>query len=143
MIGFEAAECNYIYNDLSHATVEGVRKINDFLGTQYQIIEGSALDFIIPFECDGVFMCPPYYNLERYECGDFNTIEEYNQLMLKVFNNCKKSNIKVIGIIIREDFEYLLKEGLGEWTNKEEVNTMRSHFAKEGKLREYLYCYER
>lgn len=142
MIGFAAAECNYIYNDLSHATVEGVRKINDFLGTQYQIIEGNALDFIIPFECDGVFMCPPYYNLERYECGDFNSIEEYNQLMLKVFDNCKESNVKVIGIIIREDFEYLLKQGLGEWTSKEEVNIGLSHFNKKGKVKEYLYCYE-
>ena len=63
--------------------------------------------------------------------------------MLSVFNNCIESNVKVIGIIIREDFEYLLKEGLGNWTSKEEVNTMKSHFSKKGKLREFLYCFEK
>lgn len=141
MIGFAAAGCNYIYNDLSHNTVEGARKINEFLGTHYQIIEGNALDFIIPFKCDGIFMCPPYYNLEEYECGKFSSLEEYNNLMLDVFDNCKSSNAKVIGIIIREDFEYLLKEGLGEWTSKEEVNTMKSHFSKTGKKKEFLYCF--
>ena len=142
MIGFAAANCKYIYNDLSHNTVEGVRKINNFLGTNYEIVEGDAREFIIPYSCDGVFMCPPYYNLECYECGDFKSIEEYNQLMLDVFENCKASKVRIIGIIIREDFEYLLKQGLGEWSSKEEVNTMKSHFNKKGKMKEYLYCYE-
>ena len=62
--------------------------------------------------------------------------------MLDVFENCKASKARIIGIIIREDFEYLLKQGLGEWTSKEEVNTMKSHFNKKGKMKEYLYCYE-
>lgn len=141
MIGFAAADCNYIYNDLSHNTVEGVKKINEFLETHYQIIEGNALDFKIPNDCDGIFMCPPYYNMEHYECGDFKSKEDFETLMIQVFNNCKTSNAKVIGIIIREDFEYLLKEGLGEYTSKEEVNTMKSHFSKNGKHKEFLYCY--
>ena len=143
MIGFAAANCKYIYNDLSHNTVEGVRKINEFLGTHYQIIEGDAREFIIPYSCDGVFMCPPYYNLERYECGDFKSIEEYNQLMLDVFDNCKASKARIIGIIIREDFEYLLKQGFEDWISKEEVNTMKSHFSKAGKKKEFLYCFEK
>ena len=142
MIGFAAAGIKYVYNDLSHNTVEGVRKINDFLGTEYTIIEGNARDFIIPLKCDGVFMCPPYYNVEVYECGAFESLEEYEKLMLAVFDNCKSSNVRVIGIMIREDFEYLLKQGLGEWTSKEEVNVGLSHFNKNGKVKEYLYCYE-
>lgn len=142
MIGFAAAGCDYIYNDLSHNTVEGVKKINDFLGTNYKIIEGNARAFAIPSECDGIFMCPPYYNIEEYECGGFRTIEEYNELMCDVFNKCKESKARVIGIIIREDFEYLLKECLGKWTTKEEINTMKSHFTKAGKIGEYLYCYD-
>ena len=61
--------------------------------------------------------------------------------MLDVFDNCKASKARIIGIIIREDFEYLLKQGLGEWTSKEEVNTMKYHFNKTGKKKEFLYCY--
>ena len=142
MIGFAAANCKYIYNDLSHNTVEGVKKINAFLNTNYEIVEGDAREFIIPYSCDGIFMCPPYYNLERYECGDFKSIEEYNQLMLDVFDNCKASKARIIGIIIREDFEYLLKQGFGDWISKEEVNTMKSHFSKTGKKKEFLYCFD-
>ena len=142
MIGFAAANCKYIYNDLSHNTVEGVKKINAFLNTNYEIVEGDAREFIIPYSCDGIFMCPPYYNLEHYECGDFKSIEEYNQLMLDVFDNCKASNARIIGIIIREDFEYLLKQGFGDWISKEEVNTMKSHFSKTGKKKEFLYCFD-
>ena len=142
MIGFAAANCKYIYNDLSHNTVEGVKKINAFLKTNYEIVEGDAREFIISYSCDGIFMCPPYYNLEHYECGDFKSIEEYNQLMLDVFDNCKASKARIIGIIIREDFEYLLKQGFGDWISKEEVNTMKSHFSKTGKKKEFLYCFD-
>ena len=63
--------------------------------------------------------------------------------MLEVFENCKSSKARIIGIIIREDFEYLLKEGLGNWISKEEVNTMKSHFSKAGKKKEFLYCFEK
>lgn len=141
MIGFAAAGCNYIYNDLSHETVEGVKKINDFLGTGYKILEGDAKDFVIPSGCDAVFICPPYYNLEIYDCGKFETREQYDNLMKSVFKNIKMSNAKYLGVIIREDFEYLF-ESVGEYLSKEEVNISKDHFSKKGKLKEYLYCWK-
>lgn len=140
MIGFAAAGCNYIYNDLSHETVEGVRRINDFLGTKYEILEGDAKDFIIPSTCDAVFMCPPYFNLEIYECGAFNSRAEYDGLMVSVLKNSMASNAKVVGVIIREDFEYLINSTFKTY-EKYEVNTSKSHFSKAGKLKEYFYIW--
>lgn len=143
MIGFAAADCDYVYNDLSHNTVLGVRRINDFFGMGNEIYEGNAVDFIIPEDCDGVFMCPPYYNIEEYECGGFASRDEYDMVMLQTFENWKNSNANILGIIIREDFESLLDFGLGDWSTKEVVNTAVSHFNKSGKKLEYLYEYHR
>ena len=142
MLGFAAAGCNYIYNDLSHNTVEGVRRMNEFFGFGYTILEGDASAFKIPDECDSVFMCPPYYNTEIYECEPFESIYEFNLLMLNVFDNCKSSDAHVIGVIIREDYEYLLEQGLGRWDRKELVNKAVSHFSKSGKSGEYIYVWE-
>ena len=103
MIGFAAANCNYVYNDLSHSTVEGARQINKFLGTNYNIIEGDARDFIIPFKCDGVFMCPPYYNLEHYEYNDhiLGKIELWRANEIFKMNDLKEEKTKMVLLNIR------------------------------------------
>lgn len=143
MIGFAAVDCDYVYNDLSHNTVLGVRRINDFFVMGNEIYEGIAVDFIIPEDCDGIFMCPPYYNIEEYECGGFASRDEYDMVMLQTFENWKNSNANILGIIIREDFESLLDFGLGDWSTKKVVNTAVSHFNKSDKTYEYLYEYHR
>ena len=41
----------------------------------------------IPIEkFESIFTCPPYFNLEHYECGDFKNIEEYNEFLKSLFN---------------------------------------------------------
>ena len=142
MIGVLAAGASYIYNDLSHHTVEGVRKIAELLGGDTTIIEGDAKDFDIPERCDGVFMCPPYYNIEIYECGKFESHEQFDDLIRTVYKNYLKSNANVLGVIIREDYEYLF-DILGEWYSKEVVNPMLDHMTKEGKTNEYLYTFKK
>ena len=144
MVGVLAAGAAYIYNDLSHSTVEGVRKIAEFLRGDTEIYEGDAAEFVIPDRCDGVFMCPPYYNTEIYECGKFNSRQEYDALMRKVIQNYLDSCANTLGIIIREDYEYLfdkLMETTGGWKKKEPVNKMLDHMTKEGKINEFLYTF--
>lgn len=140
MLGFTAAGCRYVYNDLSHNVVENVRRMTAFIGADTEIHEGDARDFKIPEECDGVFMCPPYFNLEIYECGAFESREQYDDLMVGVLKNAMSSNAKVVGVIIREDFEYLIDNTLRTY-EKHEVNNMKSHFSKSGKLKEYFYIW--
>ena len=96
--------CNkIIYNDFSKSTVEGVQRIKDYFNIDnLEIHYGDATEYI-PKEVDGWFMCPPYYNLEHYECGDFESIENYINFLNKIFNIWKSSSSKIFGIIIRED----------------------------------------
>jgi len=141
LIGFAAAGCGYVYNDLSHHTVENVRRMCDYLDFDCDINERDAAGFEIPSDCDAVFMCPPYGNTEIYECGGF-TGNEYDTLMKKVFDNWKKSSAGTLGVIIREDYEYLIAGSFSKF-DKFPVNTRKSHFNKSGKLNEYMYIVER
>lgn len=141
LIGFAAAGCGYVYNDLSHRTVENVRRMCDYLDLDYDIREGDAACFDIPSDCDAVFMCPPYGNTEVYECGMFGK-DEYDTLMNTVLSNWRKSSAGTLGVIIREDYEYLLSDMFDHF-DKFLVNGQKSHFNKAGKLNEYLYVIER
>lgn len=157
MIGVLAGDAKYIYNDLSHHTVLDVIRMKDFIkslssNVEAIINEGDAKDFIIPDECDGVFMCPPYFNIEIYECGKFNSREEYDNLIVSVLKKWYDSNARTLGIIIREDYEDLFTPRDGEicsnwfmprWTSKEPLNTRLDHLSKKGKVCEYLYTFNK
>lgn len=157
MIGVLAAGAKYIYNDLSHHTVLDVIRMKDFIkslssNVETVINEGDAKDFVIPDECDGVFMCPPYFNIEIYECGKFNSREDYDNLIVSALKKWYDSNARTLGIIIREDYEDLFTPCEGEicsnwfmphWTSKEPVNTRLDHLSKSGKVFEYLYTFNK
>ena len=143
MLGFAAAGCMYYYNDLSKSTVEGVRQMNDFFKFGFDIHEGDAATFEIPKECDAVFMCPPYFNTEIYECGEYKSFDEYAQTLSAVVNNWKNSNANILGIIMREDIEILPCFSELNMITKESVNTTKSHFNKKRKMREFLYVYKK
>lgn len=142
MLGFAAAGSMYRYNDLSPFTVEGVKKLNKFFKFGFDINLGDAASFNISETCDAVFMCPPYYNAEIYECGKFESMDEYKDLILSVINNWKRSNAKILGVIIREDLEKLSCFNNLNLISKEPVNYAKSHFNKEGKTGEFLYVYK-
>ena len=92
---------------------------------------------------DAVFMCPPYFNIEIYENDTFETKDEYDLLMNNVFNNWKNGNIKLLGIIIREDFEYLFENIKEFLISKDIVNFNKDHYNKSGKLNEFLYIFQK
>ena len=142
MLGFAAAGCMYYYNDLSKSTVEGVRQMNDFFDFGFDIHEGDAATFKIPAECDAVFMCPPYYNTEIYECGEFKSFNDYLQTISAVVNNWKISNAKILGVIIKEEPNVLSCFSELNLISKEPVNYAKSHFNKKGKIGEFLYVYK-
>ena len=58
----------------------------------------------IPEDADGVFMCPPYYNLEDNGNAPFKDMEEYNEFLKIIFGKWKLSSAKVFGIIIPESY---------------------------------------
>jgi hypothetical protein len=51
-----------------------------------------------------MFTCPPYYNIEEYECDSFESIEKYYEFIDSLFNIFYKcSNCNIFGLVIRED----------------------------------------
>lgn len=96
--------CNkIIYNDFSKSTVDGIQKIKEYFNIDnLEVYYGDGSEYI-PEEVDGWFMCPPYYNLEHYECGDFNSLDEYKLFLNKIIKLWQNSSSRIFGIIIRED----------------------------------------
>ena len=92
-----------IYNDFSKSTVEGVQKIKDYFNINNLTVHYGDGTQYAPEDVDGWFMCPPYYNLEHYECGDFNSLDEYKIFLNKIINLWQNSSSKIFGIILRED----------------------------------------
>lgn len=137
----------YIYNDLSRHTAENVINIADYFGiTNTVFVNADAREFTpyAQFEYDAMFTCPPYFNVEEYECGLFPSYEEWAgiiDVMHICFDNYKKC--KVMGIVIRED---LLPVWHNDYTEKFELNVHKSqHLMKdsEKKSQECLFVWKR
>jgi hypothetical protein len=96
---------SYIYNDLSIETTENIKQIcNDFNLKHVSIYNNDASNFIPNEDYEAMFTCPPYFNLEVYPCGEFETYEQYSKLIDGIFDAFySKPSCKVLGIVIRED----------------------------------------
>ena len=130
----------YIYNDLSKQTKENVDRIISYFDIQNTVTYcEDARTFKPKEEFDSMFTCPPYYNLEHYECGDFENLEEYYKFIDSLFECFYKSKAKIFGLVIRED---CLED---KWKNKVkdkyELEVSKSHLVKTKKYKEYLYIF--
>lgn len=139
MIG--STEINqYIYNDFSKSTFENVKNIKSYFDIWNCITYNENASCFIPEDFFNVmFTCPPYYNIEHYECGDFQNINEYNRFVDALFDTFNSiSSCKVFGLVIREDL-------LGTHTNyayKYKLSTYeKSYLISKRKNEEYLYIY--
>ena len=128
-----------IYNDFSKSTVEGIQKMKDYFHIDnLDVHYGNATEYI-PENVDGWFMCPPYYNLEHYECGDFKDINEYKEFLNKIMSLWQNSNSKIFGIIIREDLVDYIDLNYNE---KYEIKIYNSHLGNK-KKKEYFYIFNK
>ena len=133
--------CNkIIYNDFSKSTVDGIQKIKEYFNIDnLEVHYGDGTEYI-PKDVDGWFMCPPYYNLEHYECGDFEDIESYKIFLNKIFDIWKKNTASIFGVILREDFAAYIEY---EYSEKIEIPVSTSHIVKSKKYKEYFYIYKK
>ena len=91
------------------------------------ISNNDARSFTPPIECDGWFMCPPYYNVEIYSDGGYDSIEDYKSLIDGIFSNWEKSSASFFGVIIREDLYGLINRTADEIFD---FNIQESHFSR-------------
>ena len=133
----------YIYNDLSTHTWQQVNDMRDYFNL-YNVItyNKDARSFIPKEEFESMFTCPPYYNLESYECGYFCCREEYDDFIDSLFNVFNKSNAKIFGMVIRED----LLGNHNDWVERFNLkNNTPNHLCKNSKhkYKEYLYVWKK
>jgi hypothetical protein len=95
----------YIYNDLSKTIYNNVKRITKELKINNAIFYNNDANLFMPEQnFDSMFTCPPYFNIEEYECKNFENIEEYNQFIDNLFNVFyNKKSCKIFGLVIRED----------------------------------------
>lgn len=135
----------YIYNDLSYNTACSCQDIANYFNMNN--IEWYNEDAKIcwpayKFEFDSIFTCPPYFNLEHYECGDFKSYEDWSELINVLhiqFNELDM--VKTLGIVLRED---LLPNEYINYTEKFEIPLHNSeHLIKHKNNKEYLYIWKK
>lgn len=129
-----------IYNDLSTPVVEGINKMKEFFGITQLEVHNEDGSYYVPDNVDAWFMCPPYFNIERYESGGFETIEDYIGFLNRIFNIWFNSSARVFGFIIREDYYALLDDKYKVMLESmHSLKIATSHFIKSKKHKEYFY----
>lgn len=130
-----------IYNDLSKSTYNGVVKMKDYFHIDNLECHCEDGKTFIPDNVDAWFMCPPYYNLEHYECGDFDSIDEYKGFLNDIFELWNKSTAKIFGLIIREDLVNLINY---VYSYKYDLNITNVSYISGGKrFKEYFYIFKK
>lgn len=133
----------YIYNDFSPSTKANVDRIIDHFKVGNAVTYCNDASTFMPSEdFDAMFTCPPYFNLEKYECGSFLNRVEFDKFISSLFDVFKKKETcNLFGIVIREDL-------LGDHTNfikKMMVNPRSENYldGNMGNFNEYLYVFSK
>lgn len=130
----------YIYNDISRAAHDGVRRIIEYFEIPNTVTYNRDCRSFIPhedFEC--IFTCPPYYNQEIYEPGPFRDKTEYYELLDSIFKLWETKSCKVLGIVNQDRW----MTNYTGFTEKILLPKNSSHHLGGKSSNEYLYIYER
>ena len=146
LIGAQDLEL-YIYNDFSYHTACACQDIANYFGMENVEWYNEDARECWPahqFDFDSIFTCPPYLNIEHYECGDFKDYDDWAGLIdmfIVQFNELE--NVKNLGIVLRED---LLPDFANNYTDKFYIPLHKSeHLMKDvsKKNKEYLYVWNK
>lgn len=133
----------YIYNDLSPTVKANVDRMVRFFGMKnVETHCEDAATFRPEREYDSMFTCPPYFNVEEYECGGFSDFSEYEKLMDGVFGAFEENpSCATFGLVTRED----MLCGHDDYSEAFDVNVGRSYHLNPsgGKKRERLYVFRK
>lgn len=132
----------YIYNDLSISTKNNVDNIIKFFKISNTVTYCNDARTFIPTEkFDAMFTCPPYNNLEEYECGTFKDNNDFKKFIDSLFDVFQKSTATIFGLVIREDMLF----GYNDFSEKHKITSEKfGHLTKQHKgQQEYLYIFKK
>jgi len=95
----------YIYNDLSYHTYDKVDSIKSYFDFwNAELHNEDARSYTPQEDFNVMFTCPPYYNLEIYECGRFTCTDEFDEFLTCLYNKfLAKDSCMVYALVMRED----------------------------------------
>lgn len=129
-----------IYNDIDAHVCKNITRIKEtFDITQLVVHNGDASEYT-PENVDLFFACPPYYNIEKYAEGGYDSLDDYKTFLNSLFSIWKNNSAKYFCLIIREDFVGLLDM---EYVECYDLNITTSHFVKNKKYKEKMYIFEK
>ena len=84
-------------------------------------------------------MCPPYYNIEKYD-NEFDSLDDYEIFLNTIFNIWYQNSARIFGVILREDLVSLIHESYAE---SYEMTFEISHLTKKSgkKFKECFYIF--
>lgn len=135
----------YIYNDLNEKTLNGVKKINQFLNLNNTIFYNNDCSIFSPEqEFDAIFLSPPYYNIEDYG-SNFNSFKEYLNWINNIIKINNNKKYKYFCLVINNKYE---KDLLFFFKNfklikKEILYNQKNHFNKDSNFHENLIIFQK
>lgn len=133
--------CDKIYyNDINYDIMNNVKRMClniSKLKNKVVFSNCDARENEIQKDMDGIFMCPPYYNLEDYGNSPFRDMDEYKEFLRIIFEKWKKSSAKVFGIIIPDNYIEVFDMSVSE---KYVVNEKCSHLTEGKKKSSEIFC---
>lgn len=116
-----ALDTYYIYNDLNTDTYEGVLKIEEFLKeefaeyiAQHVFYNEDAAAFTPSENYEAVFTCPPYFNLEDYGLGKFESESAFIEWWKEVVHHAVKPSVRIFGVVIGSQYEKYIQSGFDD-----------------------------
>ena len=134
---------SYIYNDLSKQTKDNVDEIIKFFKIKNaKTYCEDARTFNPEEQFEAMFTCPPYFNLEKYQCKGFDDLRDYENFidsLFKLFEN--RQDCKLFGLVTRDDMLF----SHTDYVEKHLVSVRKKSYlpSAEKKHNEYLYIYRK
>lgn len=133
----------YIYNDFSLHTKLNVDRMVEYFGLKHvETHSNDARLFVPDDDFDAMFTCPPYFNIEKYECGGFKDESEFKAFIDRLFEVFEsKKSCKTFGLVIRDDMLY----GHDNWTKKLVIgrDADQTHLRKARTFQEALFIFQK
>ena len=130
-----------IYNEINRVVSSNVQKMKDYFSIDNLYVHCGDARTYTPDDVDAFFMCPPYYNIEKYD-DSFESLDEYKEFLKSIFDIWHKNNAQIFGIILREDLAELIDE---LYVESHEMIFETSHLTKNTgkKYKEYFYIFKK
>jgi hypothetical protein len=109
----------YIYNDIWNLSFDGVKKVHEFCERNIHslpkktFLNEDAKNYNFKnLNYDCIFTCPPYFNVEVYDNGEYKDWNNFMELWDKSLENSITDKVKIFAFVIRDIFAEDLKKSL-------------------------------